>query len=248
MPLPQLAQHVLDFCYPRACAHCNAACPGSIFLCDECAARLDALVKAPACQRCAMPLSQDNAPCPYCTNRGIRPFATILRLGIYEEPLKDLIHHMKYHKKWALGEHLASRLAKSPRVKQLITDDKIILPVPLHYFRQISRGYNQADVIARRLASHFGCQVKYPVKRSRNTAPQAQIHAQADRKQNLKNAFALKHPRSITGRHVIIVDDVMTSGNTLRALARTLFPARPASISAVVLAIADPIHRDFQKI
>jgi ComF family protein len=248
MGLPQLVNHVLDFCYPGTCAHCAAGCSGSAFLCERCEQKLDTLVAAPACERCAMPLPQRGSPCPYCKNRGVHPFDKILRLGIYDEPLKDLIHHMKYHKKWSLAEHLADRLAQTEHVQRLITSDHVLVPVPLHYLRQISRGYNQADVIARRLAWRFKCHITNPVKRVRNTAPQAQIHAQADRHENMKNAFTLKHPRAITGRHVIVVDDVMTSASTLRQFARTLLPAKPASISAVVLAIADPKHRDFQTI
>ena len=195
-----------------------------------------------------MPLAQHNAPCPYCRTRGVHPFKQILRLGIFDEPLKELIHHMKYHKRWSLAEKLAERLAHTNRVRQLIAQDHVLVPVPLHYRRQIARGYNQAEVIARRLRSIFGCKLAHPARRVRDTATQAQIHALADRHANVKDAFALKGPRSIANQHIVIVDDVMTSGYTLRTFARALLPAKPASISAIVLAIADPRHRDFQTI
>jgi len=248
MPLGQLVQNVLDFCYPGACAHCSASCLGSSFLCDDCAAKLKTLAAAPACHRCAMPLPQHVAPCPYCKGRGLYPFKMILRLGIFDEPLKDLIHHMKYHGKWTLAERLADSLADLEPIKQLITSDKVLVPVPLHYRRQIARGYNQADIIARRLGAQFQCRLALPARRTRNTPMQAQIHALADRHENVKNAFSLKRPRAIQDQHVIVVDDVMTSGYTLRTFARTLLPARPASLSAIVLAIADPKRRDFQTI
>jgi len=246
--LPQLVQHVLDFCYPGACAHCSAACPGSAFLCDECSAKLDALAHAPACLRCAMPLPQHDAPCPYCRGRGIHPFKHILRLGIFHDPLKDLIHHMKYHRRWTLAEQLAGVVAELPRVRQLITEDSVLVPVPLHLFRHFSRGYNQADLIARRLRKSLSCRLANCARRTRDTAAQAQIHAHADREKNVRGAFALKHSRAISNKHVVVVDDVMTTGSTLRSLARTLLPAKPASISAIVLAVADPKHHDFEVI
>lgn len=195
-----------------------------------------------------MPLAQHNAPCPYCRGRGLRPFNHIVRLGIYNEPLKDLIHHMKYHNRWALAEHLARRFATTDRLKHLITKESVLVPVPLHFVRQMLRGYNQADIIARALRREFKCALAHPAKRIRDTATQAQIHALADRDANVKGAFALTRPRAIAGKHVIVVDDVMTSGSTLRSFARTLLAANPASISAVVVAIADPKHRGFQTI
>jgi len=246
--LPQLVAHVLDFCYPGSCSHCAAACPGSAFLCNECSAKLKAFAQAPACLRCAMPLPQHDAPCPYCLNRGIRPFTQILRLGIFHDPLKDLIHHMKYHRRWTLAEQLAGVLAEQPRVRQLITEDSVLVPVPLHFLRHFFRGYNQADVIARRLRKSLKCQISTCATRTRDTAAQAQIHAHADREQNVRGAFALKRPRAVANKHVVLVDDVMTTGSTLRSLARALLAAKPASISAIVLAVADPKHHDFEVI
>jgi competence protein ComFC len=176
------------------------------------------------------------------------PFDKIVRLGIFDEPLKDLIHHMKYHGRWTLGEQLAGVLAETDRIKQLVRDETVLVPVPLHYLRQISRGYNQADVIARRLRQSLGCQLDACARRTRDTETQTQIHAHADREKNVRGAFALKRAGAVAGKRVVIVDDVMTTGSTLRSLARTLSSAKPASISAIVLAVADPRRNDFQVI
>ncbi len=155
---------------------------------------------------------------------------------------------MKYHRRWSLGEHLADRLAALRRVQDLISPDAVLVPVPLHFARQIVRGYNQADVIARRLKHKLKCDLAHPTRRTRNTVTQTELHSHADRDANVRGAFSLKRRSSITARHIVIVDDVMTTGATLRALARTLKQARPASISALVLAIADPRGRAFQTI
>jgi ComF family protein len=196
-----------------------------------------------------MPLTADNAPCPYCQGAGLTPINQIIRLGVFTDPLKSVIHQMKYHKRWPLAEFLADHLAHHTRTRNLITPDTILIPVPLHYRRHFSRGYNQSDLLARRLKSQLNCHLSRPAKRIRDTVTQTHIHAKAEREANVRGAFALKrHHQSLENHPVVIVDDVLTTGATLRAFARTLKQANPSSISAIVLAIADPRRRDFQTI
>jgi predicted amidophosphoribosyltransferase len=75
---------------------------------------------------------------------------------------------------------------------------------------------------------------------------QTQLHSKERRLQNLREAFGVVNPRAVTNAHVVVIDDVMTTGATLRSVARTLNGAKPASLSAIVLAVADPRRRDFQ--
>src|SRR2546421_5125972 len=115
VPLKELLHHLLDFCYPGICASCDANSERGASLCCECSTQLDALASASACPFCAMPSATDNAPCPYCHGNGHFPFERIIRLGVFDEPLKHLIHHMKYHKRWTLAEELADRLIATER-------------------------------------------------------------------------------------------------------------------------------------
>jgi ComF family protein len=247
--VPRVFSHLLDFCYPGVCAHCDAGCPGSSTLCDECAQQLTELAGAPACAKCASPLTTDNAPCPWCHGAGLTPIERIVRLGVFTDPLKSLIHRMKYNARWPLAEFLADHLAAQPNTRNLITSDTILIPVPLHYRRQFSRGYNQSDLLARRLKKKMSCRLSRPIRRIRDTPTQTHMTSRADREANVRDAFALTHfHKSIENRPIVIVDDVFTTGATLRAVARTLKQARPSSISAIVLAIADPRRRDFQTI
>ena len=245
-----LLQHVLDFCYPDHCPVCSEACPdGSPHpFCDDCHAKLAAVESAPACERCAKPLAYDRAPCPYCAGRGWRPYERVVALGIFNDPLKHLVHRVKYHRQWPLAEVLADRLLAQERAKGLLTETDVLVPVPLHPIRHIARGYNQAELIARRLAWHCDVPVAWPVVRVRHTETQTHIRSRAKRVQNLRDAFGLVDPRKVAGKHVVVVDDVTTTGATLRAFARALQPARPASISALVLAIADPRGKDIEVI
>lgn len=241
--------HAADFCYPGVCANCDAASPGGAILCGECTVKLAALVDAASCDRCAMPLSAPGAPCPYCQGRGMRPFERMLGLGVFEDPLKHVIHLAKYHRRWPLAEILADRLVASERVKGLLTETDVLVPVPLHRRRQLLRGYNQADVIARRISKVCGIKVINAAKRIRSTETQTHLHSQEKRAANVRGAFALRPAaRQLVAKHVVIVDDVMTTGSTLRELGRLLKHAAPASLSTLVLAVADPRGRGFEAI
>lgn len=195
-----------------------------------------------------MPLVEMDDPCPHCMGEGRKPFERVLRLGTFHEPLRGLIHQFKYHQRWPLGEFLAARLVGQERVKELLAETDCIVPVPLHRLRQIARGFNQAEVIARRLARQCDKPLIHPLVRLRNTEPQTLQHGRAQRMKNLRNAFALIDDKSVRGRHVAIVDDVVTTGATLQSVARTLRLAKPASLSAIVIAIADPRGKDFEAI
>ncbi len=243
-------QAAFDFCYPPLCARCESPLAAAGLLCSRCETDLRALEAEPACDLCAAPIGPGGS-CPHCAGKGLRPFTRILRLGRYDEPLRDLIHHVKYHQRWPLAELLADRLLEQEAVKGLLSEthklDGALLAVPLHRWRRIGRGYNQAELIARRLGHRCGLPCIRPAIRWKWTDTQTHQHARARRMQNLRDAFVLLDPPGIRGRHIVVIDDVMTTGATLRSLARTLLPARPASLCAIVLAVADPKRRQFQR-
>ena len=244
---------MLDFAYPGVCANCDAsvAIGDAGHLCRDCDAKLNAMAAAPACEFCAMPLATHGAPCPHCLGKGVPHFDRVIRLGIFDDPLKHLIHQMKYHKSWVLGEFLAERLFATERAKGLLTETQVLVPVPLHFKRHVTRGYNQAEVIARRLGRLNRTPVVHALRRTRDTETQTHLPSHDKRVANVRGAFALRGrpaAQKIRGRHVVVVDDVMTSGSTLHEVARTLRRAEPASLCAAVLAIADRKGRGFEVI
>lgn len=243
-----ILSHVIDFCYPGACALCSSHVSGSATLCDSCASELTQQESAPACDHCAKPLAELDDPCPYCNDKGIYPFQRILRLGIFEDPLKHLVHQTKYHHRWPLAEFLAERLSAQQRVQRLLRETDVLVAVPLHALRHVKRGYNQAEVLATRLAALSKCKVVKPAIRLRNTETQTHLHSIAKREENLRDAFGLTNPKCVRGKHVVLIDDVMTTGATLKSFARSLKDAEPASVSAIVVAIADPKRRGFEVI
>jgi ComF family protein len=245
--IQRLARDFMELIYPAACPVCREA-TGGPWLCGTCAAGLDGVAAAPACSRCALPVATEGAVCPWCAGRSFAPFEKIVALGRFRDPLKQLIHHAKFHRQWTVGERLADRLLEEDRVKALLTGADVLVAVPLHWSRQIDRGYNQAEVVARALGRRCRLKVARAIVRTKNTQPQTTLKARAERARNVRGAFKLVRPGAVEGKRVVLIDDVMTTAATIRSAARAMRAARPASLCAIVLAVADPRSRDFEAI
>jgi ComF family protein len=152
---------------------------------------------------------------------------------VAESPLQSIIHAMKYDDMMKLGSHLGKSLS------YLVPKQaNVIVPVPLHRTRLAERGYNQAEVIAKAIASESNMKIVQVIKRVRPTPSQTHLSV-FERIENMRGAFSLSRQASeINGKHVLIVDDVMTTGSTLASVAQTLLEAKPKSISTLALAIA----------
>lgn len=246
--LRRFAGAAVDFCYPAQCACCDTGSDAGSLLCVPCLEKLRRLESAPCCEACALPVAYERAPCSWCSGVGLAPLGRVVRLAVFDDPLRLMIHRMKYRAGWPLAEQLADRLWEQPRVRGLLSEAEVLAPVPLHRWRHISRGYNQAAVIASRLARRSGLRMIEPLVRLKHTETQTHLHSRARREENLRDAFALLRPKLVTGKRVAIIDDVMTTAATLRAVARALRPAKPESVSAIVLAVADPRGKGFEAI
>jgi ComF family protein len=175
-------------------------------------------------------------------------------MGPYEDPVRALIHAMKYQRAWPVAEYLTERLVEAREdARQLLHETDALVPIPLHFTRQLARGYNQAELIAQRLRwlSRQLRSRRIPVvdalARVRATETQTHFHSQAQREQNLREAFAVTGEEAIRGRSLVLVDDVMTTGATLRSAARELRKAGAKRVCALVLTVADPRGRSFER-
>jgi len=242
----QIAVDLVNLLYPPRCCACGADAAG--WLCGTCDAELNELANCVSCPACALPLAMAGSPCPWCHGRSIPPFEQIVTLAVFQDPLKQLIHRAKFHGRWQTAEQLAMRLGEQARVIALLSQTDVLVSVPLHWTRQIRRGYNQSDLLARTLGKQHRLPVSTAVARIRRTPAQTTLHAREKRQKNVREAFALRKPDSIAGKRVVLVDDVMTTAATLRAVGYALQGAKPASVSALVLAVADPRRREFEAV
>ena len=129
----------------------------------------------------------------------------------------------------------------SPVLDRAFSDCDALVPVPLHRRRHVLRGFNQADEICRSLARASGLPMIMNVTRRRATRPQSGLTA-VERRRNLRNAFAVRGP--VAGRHLLIIDDVLTTGSTCNELAGALLGAGAKRVSVLVVARASTsMHR-----
>jgi ComF family protein len=157
-----------------------------------------------------------------------------VRLGPYEGLLREVILRLKY----VHGEGLAEVLGElwvshlEPRLRDLKAD--VIVPVPLHWWRRWTRGYNQSEVLARAVADrlHIPCKSGW-LRRIRNTPRQVGQSTTA-RRENVRKAFSASTWAELRGKAVLLVDDVLTTGSTASDAARAL---RAAGASRVVVAV-----------
>ncbi len=224
-----LATDVAAAIWPLRCAACESDADGAI--CDACEADLDELAAIAACDACGR--SSAGSACPHCGGNGSGRISRMHRLGPFESPLRDLVRRAKFNGRWELCQTLADRLAL--RVGPLPAGT-LVVPVPLHPHRRAIRGYDQADLLARRLAKRTGGSFARCLIRRRNTQPQTELHGTAARAMNLRSAFALDG--DVKDQAILLVDDVTTSGSTLRAAARAVHEGHPAAVHAAVVAVA----------
>ncbi len=214
---------------PPHCLICRERAGNGIELCDACAQSLP--WSGNACRRCALPLAGGDTTCGACLRRP-PPLDDVRAAFIYGFPLDRLLPRFKFHRDLAAGALLADCLARS--VAPLPRPDALV-PVPLHRARLRQRGYDQALELARPLARRLAIPLHDALlQRARDTTPQSRLDAKA-RRRNVRSAFAVPANAALPA-HVVLLDDVMTTGATLHAAALALRRAGVARVDAWVCA------------
>ncbi|MBU3898632.1 MAG: ComF family protein [Gammaproteobacteria bacterium] len=215
---------------PSQCRVCHAwpAQP----VCEACVSRF--AQPQPRCETCALPLPQQVRRCGACV-KNPPPLDACLAAVAYAFPWSDLIVDYKFHDTPGLAQVFALLLRSTPWVEPALEAAKLVLPMPLSKQRLQTRGFNQALLLAHRLAPD-----KTDARlllRIQDTPAQSTLK-RAERLHSLKDAFAVDPLRvaALKGARVVIVDDVMTSGASLYCAAQVLRLAGAAHITALVIA------------
>ena len=207
----------LSWLFALRCMVCGEPGTDGRDLCAACHAALP--WQGPACARCALPIPQPGQ-CGQCL-QAPPPLDEVHAVFDYAFPLDRLLPRLKFHRDFAAGRVLArcmlDRLAALPRPDALI-------PIPLHRARLRSRGYDQALELASPLARALQLPLLgKALQRSKTTTAQSRLDADA-RQRNLRGAFVVASGVTLPA-HVVLIDDVMTTGATLHAAARVLHQA-----------------------
>lgn len=228
----QVYTRLLDLAFPPTCVLC--ADPGGRVpdLCDPCAAELPWI--ATACPLCARP-GPVAAVCGRCLAEPPAFDAAFAPLA-YASPVSHLVRRLKYHGQLPLARPLAALLAEALGARRGAAVPSLLVPVPLHRHRLRERGFNQSAELGRLLARRLDLRLDHRlVTRTRDTPPQAAL-AHPRRRANVHGAFSAT--RSLHGASIAVVDDVITSGNTVGELAACLKSAGAQRVEIWALARA----------
>lgn len=209
--LAQAAKHLF---VPSFCVHCKAWLDEPTILCVQCRTLVHPIVSAKVEVSSSITM-------------------TVFAASIYEEPLKSIILAKSRFDALA-SKQMGQLLWELTMVRYAAFD--CIVPIPLHWRRYAYRGYNQASLMAHELSKKSKQPVVELLRRKQYTIFQS-VLTTTERQDNVKHAFVLQdcNPADYHGKHILLVDDLMTTGATLKAAAKCLLPLKPASISAVVL-------------
>lgn len=226
--------------FPWECPICDVSTTGSPF-CESCRQEL-VEASGESCPRCAMPLgpwSDRSGGCSECRGRPLG-FDQAIALGPYEGPIRNLCLRLKHETDAWLAPWLADVMIEARAELRGLPKGSLVVPIPLHWRRRWERGYNQSEALARGLARRLSLRLAQPLRRPLAT-PRLAKAGRTERARVMSDAFRVRRgaSRTIEGRTILLVDDILTSGATAGAAARTLKRAGAARVVVAVIARAE---------
>lgn len=239
-------QELINLIYPNLCVACqDELVEGETQLCTHC--RWDLPITG-------YHLQKENYVTRLFSGRiPINNGSAFLYFRRGRDNYRSMIHRMKYYSRRDIAQMMGEIMGLELSCSDLYQDIDLLIPIPLHWSRKMNRGYNQAEELCRGLSKSMTIPVdSRSVKRSKKTKQQAR-HKGHKRWENVAEAFSIRHKyiENLKGKHLLIVDDVLTSGATIESCARAIINAVPdVKISVVTLAVAERktnyYHASFQ--
>ena len=236
-PIRILLNTLVELFYPSNCVGCGRPQDSGTLLCSRCKATAPR-IQPPFCRRCSRPYEgaiDGEFSCPNCEDRALA-FDCVVAVYQAKGVLRDLIHRYKYsghfHLRRVLMEFLLEAM-EDPRIQATRAD--CLVPVPLHPTRLRERGFNQAEALAEALSKRTRVPVLRCIERRLYTNTQTRFD-RLERMRNLRNVFALRKNSDVRGKHLVLLDDVLTTGSTLHECASVLRAAGAESVRAVTVA------------
>jgi ComF family protein len=229
---------LIDALYPRRCRSCGGVMDRkNRFFCTECASDLSP-VKSPFCTVCGMPFPDgagSDHPCSDCLSHRTY-YHSARSAAVYKGMLKDAVHLYKYRGIQAMHKFLGPLVADA--AKEFFPDAHVAAAVPLHRRRLAKRGFNQSLFLAKHAAEGLSIPLSLDgLVRVRYTRPQVDL-GPAEREENVKGAFAVDRPEEFKEKRVLLLDDVYTTGATVRECAKVLKKAGAERVYVLTVARA----------
>lgn len=232
---------LLDLLFPRVCSLCNEPLGDSHLdeaLCDDCRQTIAAWERAP-CPRCARPLPRgagnESAACPVCRQANYR-FERTTAVGQYRGLMRDAVLRVKRPGEEALTLALGRLLANLLLLRQDHPSPDVIVPVPMHWTRRLIRGVNGPELLAESLSRSLQIPVEPRLIRCRRRTRKQGTLVPTQRRRNVRRAYEAGSRVGLNAAHVLLVDDVMTTGATANEISRELRRGGAARVSLAVLA------------
>ena len=230
---------LLDILYPRRCFACDKSLheEKNSYICENCLEKIKES-EARRCARCGFELgpgiTTSGKGCPECENTSLR-FDRSFFVSDNKGPLQNLIHQFKYHKHVSLIKPLGDLLI-GLLPQDIIPEIDIVVPVPLHWKKKQERGFNQSELMAKKICRKLSLPISINnLHRVKNTLSQAQL-SRLQRQKNVNDAFKVKNPDLFLEKNVPLVDDVLTTGITASECARNLKNAGAKKVYLLALA------------
>lgn len=226
----QARDFLFEAYFPSFCVNCKSENNLHFtFLCNDCYEKIE-FVKTLTCQRCGR-ITKIGQFCSECRQDSL--LSGVVYTLIYTGPVKELVHWFKYGRMLNIGSFLTEILLET-LANRLPPGELVVVPVPLYFWRRAQRGFNQSEFIGRRVSKKFSIPYVEGLKRVRKTESQMKL-GRKKRLTNLKNAFKARNLVYISGKTVLLIDDVLTTGSTLKECARVLLAAGAHHVWGVVL-------------
>lgn len=226
-----LIDDILDFIFPRYCIICNKRLTRQEkYICIPCYSHM------PRTMFHTVEHSDMEKQFWICADKV--KIGRAVSFFYYTDTYKEILLNLKYKRNPKIGTYIVSQYIKEIEKSGFFDDIDMIVPIPLHWIRCCKRGYNQSDYIAEGISKMIGIPIcTKAVKRVVNNKSQT-LMRKSERQKNVENIFRLIHPEMLTNKHVLIVDDVVTTGSTIISCIGEIAKATNVKVSVLALAYA----------
>ena len=229
--------NLLDLLYPPKCVFCRELLKWGTekWVCKPCSTEIE-YISGNVCPQCGRPVEAKIKACHEC--RSSQKFFTHNHaLFVYDGTIRDSIHRFKYNRSPQYSKYFASEFAN--RLHDEITRHQFLVGIPMHKSKMKSRGFNQADLLAKETSLLTNVAVlENTLLRVKNTKPQNALD-KTSRLNNLQDAFVITSNNIIEGKRIILVDDIYTTGSTINECAKVLKEAGATEVNSITISVVE---------